>query len=118
MRYCGAQVETETSDSKNGPIDALTKDKQASRKNRSHVSKGSNSHLISRSYLIPPNECISNTVVEVEAAHPKCSGKHCPNSGKHLLNINYINMSGYFCDSCKEYLLKEGLATTTGDIVI
>lgn len=116
MRCCGAQVETETSDSKNGSIDALTKDKKASRKNRSYASKDSNSYSNSKSFLVPPNDSYSNPVVEV--AEPKCSGKHCPNSGKYLLNVNYINKSGYFCDSCKEYLLKEGLATTTGGIAI
>jgi hypothetical protein len=92
------------------------KDKKATRINRNYASKGSNSRSISKSFLISPNDSYSNPVVKV--ADPKCSGKHCPNSGKFLLNVNYINMSGYFCDSCKEYLLKEGLVTTTVGIAI
>jgi hypothetical protein len=116
IKRCAAQVENEAFDSKNDSINALTKDKKATQKNRNYASKGSNSRSISKSFLISPNDSYSNPVVEL--AEPKCSGKHCPNSGKFLLNVNYINMSGYFCDSCKDYLLKEGLVTITGGIAI
>jgi hypothetical protein len=116
IKLCAAQAENEASDSENDSINALMKDKKATRINRNYASKGSNSRSISKSFLISPNDSYINPVVKV--ADPKCSGKHCPNSGKFLLNVNYINMSGYFCDSCKEYLLKEGLVTTTVGIAI
>ena len=50
--------------------------------------------------------------------YDRCSGKRCTNIGKTLLKIVYINKTGYFCDSCSEDLLHQGLAVEVGKDVI
>ncbi|MDR4492432.1 MAG: hypothetical protein R2685_16305 [Candidatus Nitrosocosmicus sp.] len=39
----------------------------------------------------------------------KNAGKNCSNKGTHQLKIIYINKTGWFCDSCKQDLIKLGL---------
>ncbi|HKI07813.1 MAG TPA: hypothetical protein VKA09_05415 [Nitrososphaeraceae archaeon] len=39
----------------------------------------------------------------------ECCAKGCNKLGR-LLKINYINKTGYFCDSCSQDLLQQALA--------
>jgi hypothetical protein len=50
--------------------------------------------------------------------YDKCSGKGCTNIGRTPLRIASINKTGYFCDSCSEDLLHQGLAVEVGKNVI
>jgi len=49
----------------------------------------------------------------------RCAGKGCQRQGIHHLKVLYANKSGWFCKSCKEILLTEGLVlevnTNIGD---
>jgi hypothetical protein len=47
----------------------------------------------------------SNNVGEAD----KCCAKGCTKLGRLLLKINYINKTGYFCDSCAQDLLQRAL---------
>ena len=40
----------------------------------------------------------------------KCCAKGCAKLGGLLLKINYINKTGYLCDSCAQDLLQQALA--------
>jgi hypothetical protein len=40
----------------------------------------------------------------------KCCAKGCAKLGRLLLKINYVNKTGYFCDSCAQDLLQQALA--------
>jgi hypothetical protein len=42
---------------------------------------------------------------------PDCAGKRCPNKGTFQLTIIYLNRKGWFCNSCKQELTKDGLVT-------
>jgi hypothetical protein len=42
----------------------------------------------------------------------KCCAKGCTKFGRLLLKINYINKTGYFCNSCAQDL-QQGLAVET-----
>ena len=44
-----------------------------------------------------------------------CAGKDCRNEGKHLLRIIYLNKVGWFCDDCKDLLLKNKLVIDRDD---
>jgi hypothetical protein len=39
-----------------------------------------------------------------------CAGRQCNNPGKNLLEILFINKPGWFCDSCRDDLVKLELA--------
>jgi hypothetical protein len=52
----------------------------------------------------------SNNVVEEDN---KCCGKGCAKLGRLHLKINYINKTGYFCESCGNELLQQALAVET-----
>ena len=41
--------------------------------------------------------------------YKECAGTRCPNKGIHYLKIIYVNKNGWFCDSCKNSLLVDGL---------
>ena len=38
-----------------------------------------------------------------ELAHP-CGGKKCDRNGRFFLKVKYVNLHGWFCDSCAAYL--------------
>ena len=38
-----------------------------------------------------------------------CAGNGCINQGKYPLKIIYLNKVGWFCDYCKDQLLKDEL---------
>jgi hypothetical protein len=56
----------------------------------------------------------SNNVVEEDN---KCYAKGCTKLGRHLLKINYINKTGYFCDSYAQDLLQRALAVKTDGVL-
>jgi hypothetical protein len=60
---------------------------------------------------------LSHSVTLLEVYH-RCSGKGCTDIGKTLLKIVYINKTGYFCDSCSEDILHQGLAVEIGAGII
>ena len=39
----------------------------------------------------------------------QCAANDCTKPGIHSLTVLYLNKTGYFCESCKNELLKEGL---------
>jgi hypothetical protein len=39
-----------------------------------------------------------------------CAGQRCSKKGVHQLTIIYLNRKGWFCNTCKQDLVKEGLA--------
>lgn len=41
--------------------------------------------------------------------HRECAGKGCNNHAENQLKICYVEKYGWFCEDCKELLLKEGL---------
>lgn len=40
----------------------------------------------------------------------ECAGRSCKNTAKVPLKIRYINKTGFFCESCADYLLRAELA--------
>lgn len=38
-----------------------------------------------------------------------CAGRGCSKDGIHTLTIIHLNRQGWFCDSCKNDLVSEGL---------
>jgi formamidopyrimidine-DNA glycosylase len=64
-----------------------------------------------RHYILSP----SATLLKV---YHRCSGKGCTDIGKTLLKIVYVNKTGYFCESCTEDILHQGLAVVVGAGVI
>lgn len=38
-----------------------------------------------------------------------CAGMYCRSVGKYFLSIIYLEKKGWFCESCKDDLVKEGL---------
>ena len=40
----------------------------------------------------------------------KCAGNGCSKIGIHPVTIVYINKTGWFCESCKNLIEREGLA--------
>jgi hypothetical protein len=44
-----------------------------------------------------------------------CAGMSCNSEGKHLLRVIYLDKKGWFCESCKEDLLKNGLVVQEYD---
>ncbi len=51
----------------------------------------------------------SSNVSYMTEEHKECFGRRCSNIGTNNLKIKYIKKYGWFCDSCKQYLQKEGL---------
>jgi len=43
-----------------------------------------------------------------------CAGNGCPNSGISRLTVVYLNKIGWFCESCKNDLVEEGLVLEIG----
>jgi hypothetical protein len=60
--------------------------------------------------MTQPMGTASNNVVEEDN---RCCAKDCTKLGRHLLKINYINKTGYLCDSCAQDLLQRALAVET-----
>jgi hypothetical protein len=45
-----------------------------------------------------------------------CAGKGCQKTGIHQLHVIYLNRKGWFCNSCKDSLVSEGLVKEDNDI--
>jgi len=45
-----------------------------------------------------------------------CAGNTCNSLGKYFLKILYLNKHGWFCESCKEDLLRNGLIVEEDDL--
>ena len=45
---------------------------------------------------------------EVHTIH-QCAGMYCRSVGKYLLTIIYLDKKGWFCELCKDDLVREGL---------
>ena len=62
--------------------------------------------------LIKPEKTILKTDVlkGSNSDHSICAGSGCHNTGKIALEIKYLKKIGFFCKSCKEDLVKGGLA--------
>ena len=41
--------------------------------------------------------------------YKQCAGMDCHNSAAHRLEIVYIKKAGWFCNSCKDDLIADGL---------
>jgi hypothetical protein len=52
-------------------------------------------NITGQHYILSPSATL-------DRVYDKCSGKDCTDIGKTLLEIVYINKTGYFCDSCSE----------------
>jgi len=61
---------------------------------------------------------MNRTKLNALDAYKQCAGNGCSNSGRILLEIRYIKKQGYFCNSCAEDLLQNGLATKEGDSIV
>jgi hypothetical protein len=48
----------------------------------------------------------SNNIIE---GIKPCAGKGCRKTGTNSLEVMYINKIGWFCDSCKNALLKDNI---------
>jgi hypothetical protein len=44
-----------------------------------------------------------------------CAGKKCQRQGTRYLEVKYLNKYGWFCDSCMERLLVDGLIGDLSD---
>lgn len=44
-----------------------------------------------------------------------CAGKGCKKRGTHYLKIRFLKKFGWFCDSCKEFLIQNKLVDETDD---
>jgi len=42
--------------------------------------------------------------------YKECAGRGCSKKGVNHLKILFVNRSGWFCDSCKDTLVSNGLA--------
>ena len=46
----------------------------------------------------------------------KCCARGCAKPGRLLLEVNHIDKTGYFCDSCAKDLLQQALTVETGGV--
>jgi len=53
-----------------------------------------------------------NTIPE----YKHCVGKGCRRKGIHYLRIQFLNKYGWFCDSCKEFLIQDKLIDKVDEI--
>ena len=53
-----------------------------------------------------PNSDNSYTVTKYNFS---CAGKNCKNTPTYYLRLKLIKRQGWFCESCRQYLQKEGL---------
>jgi len=42
--------------------------------------------------------------------YKQCAGRGCSEQGVNYLKILFVNMHGWFCESCKNTLVSNGLA--------
>lgn len=50
-------------------------------------------------------------------SHRECAGKDCSKQGFCCLRVRFINKYGWFCDSCRDTLVKNKLADEVSDNV-
>jgi hypothetical protein len=41
--------------------------------------------------------------------YKSCAGKNCKKKGIHYLRIRFVKKFGWFCDSCKDFLIEDKL---------
>lgn len=58
---------------------------------------------------------INSTILDSPEIQRPCAGKKCRSQGTHYLEIKYLYKSGWFCDSCTEKLVTDGLLSELSD---
>jgi hypothetical protein len=56
----------------------------------------------------------SAAMSKIKQSSRACAGNGCPNEGILQLTVIYLNRIGWFCNSCKDDLIKDGLIFEVG----
>ena len=58
----------------------------------------------------------SNSDKNIIPEYKQCAGKGCRRKGTHYLRIQFLKKYGWFCDSCKEFLIQDKLIDKVDEI--
>jgi hypothetical protein len=59
---------------------------------------------------------VSTTIQKTNQRYKPCAGKGCKKKGIHYLRIRFLKKFGWFCDSCKDFLIQDKLIDKADEI--